>query len=190
MSQILDDYFSNFMTPTIISTVQLLESPLFTVSQSTISENGLEYKRDIINHNGSAVIVAVFSDNTVALVKQYRHAAQKYLLELPAGSLEIGETPEECAAREVVEETGFRANKIEKLTDFFVSPGFLSEKMFVYLATELVEVGQNLDEDEFLEVERKSFPEIYQMILQGEFEDAKTMLSLILAGTKLGFPFQ
>lgn len=190
MSQIPDDYFSDYMTPKIISTVQLLESPLFTVSQSTISENGSEYKRDIINHNGSAVIVAVFSDNTVALVKQYRHAAQKYLLELPAGSLEIGETPEECASREVVEETGFRANKIEKLTEFFVSPGFLSEKMFVFLATELVEVGQNLDEDEFLEVERKSFPEIYQMILQGEFEDAKTMLSLILAGTKLGFTFQ
>lgn len=178
------------MNPKIISTIRLLESSLFTVTRSTIQENGAEYSRDIILHNGSAVIAAVFPDKTVALVRQYRHAAQKFLLELPAGSLEKGETPEDCARREVVEEIGFKAGKIEKLTEFYVSPGFLDEKMFVFLATDLTEVGQNLDDDEFLEVERLSFPEIYQRIGQGEFEDAKTMLSLILAGTKLGFPFK
>jgi ADP-ribose pyrophosphatase len=177
------------MLPKIISNDQLLKSPLFTVSRSTILENGTEYTRDIILHNGSAVIVAVFSDKTVALVRQYRHAAQKFLLELPAGSLEKGETPEECARREVIEETGFAAAKLERLTEFYVSPGFLNEKMFVFLATQLTEVGQNLDDDEFLEVERLSFPDIYQKIKDGEFEDAKTMLSLILAGTRFGFPF-
>lgn len=178
------------MIPKIISTVQILESPLFRVSRATIQENGLEYQRDIILHNGSAVIIAVFPDKTVALVRQYRHAAQKFLLELPAGSLEIGETPEECAHREVIEEIGFKADKVELLTEFYVSPGFLNEKMFVFLASDLTEVGQNLDDDEFLEVERLSFPEIYQKIKDGEFEDAKTMLSLILAGTKLGFIFK
>lgn len=177
------------MIPKIISTVQLLESPLFTVARSTILENGTEYMRDIILHNGSAVIIPVFPDKTVALVRQYRHAAQKFLLELPAGSLEKGETAEECAYREVIEEIGFAAGKIELLTEFYVSPGFLNEKMFVFLATELTEVGQNLDDDEFLQVERLSFPEIYQKISDGEFEDAKTMLSLILAGTRFGFPF-
>jgi ADP-ribose pyrophosphatase len=177
------------MNPEIISSVELLESRLFKVVRSTIKQNDSEYTRDIIKHNGSAVIVAVFADKRVAIVRQYRHAAQKFLLELPAGSLEKGETPEECASREVIEEIGFKASKMEKLTEFYVSPGFLDEKMFVFLATDLVEVGQNLDEDEFLEVERLSFPEIYQMIKNGEFEDAKTMLSLILAGTKLGFPF-
>lgn len=177
------------MNPKIISSVELLKSPLFRVVRSTIEQNETEFERDIITHNGSAVIVAVFEDNTVALVRQYRHAAQKFLLELPAGSLENGETAIECAEREIIEEIGYQSNKIEPLTEFYVSPGFLNEKMFVFLATELIEVGQNLDEDEFLDVERKSFPEIYQMINKGEFEDAKTMLSLILAGTKLGFPF-
>lgn len=177
------------MNPIIVSSFELLKSPLFKVVRTTIQQNEIEFERDIIKHNGSAVIVAVFEDYTVALVRQYRHAAQKFLLELPAGSLEIGETPIDCANREIIEEIGFQANKIEALTEFYVSPGFLNEKMFVFLATELIEVGQNLDEDEFLDVERKSFLEIYEMINKGEFEDAKTMLSLILAGTKLGFPF-
>jgi ADP-ribose pyrophosphatase len=177
------------MMPKIISSVQLLDCQLFRVNRSTIEENETIYDRHIIKHNGSAVIIPVFADKTVALVRQYRHAAQKYLLELPAGSLEVGENPQDGALREIQEEIGFAAGKIELLTEFYVSPGFLDEKMFVFLATDLVEVGQNLDDDEFIEVERKTFPEIYQMIANGEFEDAKTMLGLILAGTKLGFPF-
>lgn len=176
--------------PEIISTEKLLESKLFQVSRSVIRENETIYQRDIIQHSGSAVIVPVFADQTVALVRQYRHAAQKFLLELPAGSLESGETAEVCALREIQEEIGYKAEKIELLTEFYVSPGFLDEKMFVFLATGLTEVGQNLDEDEFLSVEKYSFPNIYEMILRGEFEDAKTMVGLILAGTKLGFPFQ
>jgi ADP-ribose pyrophosphatase len=176
--------------PSIVNEAQILESKLFYVLRSTIAENDLTYTRDVIVHPGSAVIIPVFDDKTVALVRQYRHAARKHLLELPAGSLEADETPEDCAAREIREEIGFRAGQIELLTEFFVSPGFLSEKMYVYLATELVQVGQDLDEDESLEVERFTFPEIYQMIGRGEFEDAKTMLSLILAGSKLGFPFE
>jgi ADP-ribose pyrophosphatase len=175
--------------PSIVNDVQILESKLFNVVRSTISDNDLTYTRDVIVHPGSAVIIPVFADGTVALVKQYRHAARKYLLELPAGSLEADETPEFCAAREIREEIGFRAGKLELLTEFFVSPGFLSEKMYVFLATELVEVGQDLDEDESLVVERFTFTEIYQMIGRGGFEDAKTMLSLILAGAKLGFPY-
>lgn len=177
------------MPPKIVSTTQLLESKPFSVFRTTISENDRNYQRDIVSHNGSAVIIPFFADQTVAFVRQYRHAAQKYLLEIPAGSIESGESPFECAEREIQEEIGYRAEKLELLTEFYVSPGFLSEKMFVFLATDLVEVGQNLDEDEFLSVEKYSFSQIYKMISDGEFEDAKTMLGLILAGTKLGFPF-
>lgn len=177
------------MLPEIISSEQILATKLFNVSRSTVREGEITYQRDLILHSGSAVIVPIFDDKIVALVRQYRHAAGKYLLELPAGSLEKGESPEICAAREVQEEIGYNAGKIELLTEFYVSPGFLNEKMFVFLATELTEVGQNLDDDELLSVERFSFPEIYQMIFQGEFEDAKTMLGLILAGTKFGFNF-
>ncbi len=177
------------MLPELISSEQILTTKLFNVSRSTLREGEITYQRDLILHSGSAVIIPVFDDRTVALVRQYRHAAQKYLLELPAGSLEKGETPENCAAREIQEEIGYRAEKIELLTEFYVSPGFLNEKMFVFLATELTEVGQNLDDDEMLSVERFSFPEIYQMIKKGKFEDAKTMLGLILAGTRFGFNF-
>lgn len=177
------------MLPELISSEQILTTKLFNVSRSTLREGEITYQRDLILHSGSAVIIPVFDDKTVALVRQYRHAAQKYLLELPAGSLEKGETPENCAAREIQEEIGYRAEKIELLTEFYVSPGFLNEKMFVFLATELTEVGQSLDDDEMLSVERFSFPEIYQMIKKGKFEDAKTMLGLILAGIRFGFNF-
>ncbi len=177
------------MMPEIVSSEEILITKLFNVSRSTIREGELTYQRDLILHSGSAVVVPIFADKTVALVRQYRHAAQKYLLELPAGAVEKDETPKDCALRELQEEIGYQAEKIELLTEFYVSPGFLTEKMFVFLATELTEVGQNLDEDERLSVERFSFPQIYKMISGGELEDAKTMLGLILAGTRLGFNF-
>ena len=138
--------------PEVISTESIYKVRIFEVSLDSIREDGTEYKREIISHNGSAVIVPVFADETVALVKQYRHAAGKYLWEIPAGSLEKGEDAKEGAARELEEEIGVAAKKIEKLAEFYVSPGFLSEKMFVFLATELTETAQNLEDDEFIEV--------------------------------------
>lgn len=177
------------MKPEIVQTEKVYTSRIFGVSQATIRENGVVYERDIVEHPGSAVIVPVFADNTVALVRQYRHPAQKYLLELPAGSLEGGENPEAGAIRELEEEIGVRAGKIEKLTEFYVSPGFLTEKMFVFLATELEEVGQKLEADELLSIERLSFPQIFELIKSGGLEDAKTMLGLMLAGARLEFEF-
>lgn len=177
------------MKPETISTEQIYKGKIFDISLDTIREGEITYQREIVSHNGSAVIVPVFPDGTVALVRQYRHAAGKYLLEIPAGSLEKGENPETGAIRELEEEIGAIAGKIEKLTEFYVSPGFLSEKMFIFLATELTETAQNLEDDELLTIERFTFPEIFEMIKRGEFEDAKTIAGLILAGAKLGFQF-
>lgn len=177
------------MKPEIISNERIYKSKIFDVSRAVVREGEVTYERDIIEHNGSAVIVPVFEDGRVALVRQYRHAAEKYLLEIPAGSLEKGEDAQTGAIRELEEEIGVRAAKIEKLTEFYVSPGFLSEKMFVYLATELTEVGQKLEEDELLTIEKLSFTEAFEMIRKGEIEDAKTIVGLILAGNKLGFSF-
>ncbi|MGI9037025.1 MAG: NUDIX hydrolase, partial [Pyrinomonadaceae bacterium] len=109
--------------------------------------------------------------------------------ELPAGSLENGENPETGALRELEEEIGAAAGKIEILTEFYVSPGFLSGKMFVFLATDLSETAQNLEADELLSIEKITFSQAFAMIRRGEFEDAKTIAGLILAGAKLGFPF-
>lgn len=177
------------MKAEIISKKDIYKGKVFDLTETTIREGDLEYKREIIEHGGSAVIVPVFADKTVGFVRQYRHAAGKYLLEIPAGTLDGNEDPKIGALRELEEEIGVRANNIEKLTEFYVSPGFLTEKMFVYLATDLVESRQNLDEDEVLSVERLSFPEIFEKIRIGEIEDAKTMLSLILVGSKFGFTY-
>src|SRR5437868_5244959 len=142
------------MKPEILSNETIYSGKVFDVSVAEIRENDSVYKREIVRHHGSAVIIPVFADGTIALVRQYRHAAREYLLEIPAGTLSEGEAPEIGAARELEEEIGVRAGKIEKLSEFYVSPGFLTEKMNLFLATDLTESVQNLDEDEFLVVER------------------------------------
>lgn len=176
--------------PEIVSTGEIYQGKIFDVSIAEIRDGEIEYKREIVTHQGSVVIVPVFADKTVALVRQYRHAAGEYLLEIPAGTLEKYESAEIGAARELEEEIGVRAKNIEKLTEFYVSPGFLTEKMFVYLATDLRETQQKLEADELLTIERYSFPDLFEKIRNNEIQDAKTMVSVILAGSKLGFSFE
>lgn len=178
------------MKPQIISNKKVYQGKVFDVFLSKIREGKVEYERDIISHHGSAVIVPIFADQTIALVKQYRHAAGKYLFEIPAGSLDENESPETGAHRELEEEIGVVAGKIEKLAEFYVSPGFLAEKMFVFLATDLRETAQNLEDDELIEITKITFPKAFEMIKHGEIEDAKTIIGLILAGTKFGFVYQ
>jgi ADP-ribose pyrophosphatase len=175
-------------TPKILDSKKVFEGKVFTVTKDTVQEGDLVYHRDVVRHPGSAVIIPVFPDETVALVKQYRHPAVKYLLEAPAGTLAEGEAPEVGAARELEEELGYVAGKLEKLSEFFVSPGFCEEKMWVYLATDLAETCQRLDVDELIEVVRIRYSEALEMITAGEIEDAKTIVALLLAIPKLGSP--
>jgi len=177
------------MKPKTLSSKNIYKGRIFDIRIDAIREGEVEYKREIVVHKGSAVIVPVFDDGTVALVRQYRHAAGKYLLEIPAGSLDGDESPETGAARELEEEIGFTAAKLEKIAEFYVSPGFLTEKMFVFLATELTETAQNLETDELIEIERLTFPQAFDLIRSGRIEDAKTIVGLTFAGSKLGFPF-
>jgi len=175
------------MKPEIISTESIYKGKIFDVSLAQIREGEIEYEREIVSHNGSAVIVPVYADKTVALVKQYRHAAGKYLWEIPAGSLEKDENPESGARRELEEEVGATAGKLELLSAFYVSPGFLSEKMSVFLATDLTETAQNLEDDELIELEKFTFEKAFEMIRKNEIEDAKTIVGLMLAGARFGF---
>src|ERR1044072_6299509 len=174
--------------PNVIDSRTAFEGKVFDVSVDTIKEGELVYQREVVRHPGSAFIVPVFADETVALVRQYRHPAVKYLLEIPAGTLNDRERPEVGAARELEEELGFVAGKIEKLSEFFVSPGFCEEKMWVYLATDLTPTKQKLDDDEVIEVVRISFSEALDMISAGEIEDAKTIIGLMLAAPRIGSP--
>jgi ADP-ribose pyrophosphatase len=177
------------MKPEILSTETIYEGKIFDIRLDKIREGEVRYEREIVEHNGSAVIVPVFEDKTIALVRQYRHAAGKYLLEIPAGSLEKGELPEICAHRELEEEVGVKAETLEKLIEFYVSPGFVSEKMHVFLAANLTEIGQKLEADELIEIERYSFEKAFEMIRSGEIQDAKSIIGLITAGAKSGFVF-
>ena len=173
------------MPPTKLSSREIYKGKVFDIRIDEIREGDIEYKREIVVHKGSAVVIPVFEDGTVALVRQYRHAAGKYLLEVCAGTLNEGEDPEIGAIRELEEEIGVRASKIEKISEFYVSPGFLTEKMFVFLATELTEIGQKLEEDELLTIERHSVPALLEMIRTGEIEDAKSMVGIMLAASRL-----
>ena len=168
----------------ILSSNRIYTGRVFDIRVDEIREGDIEYTREIVVHKGSCVIVPVFADGSVALVRQYRHAAGKELLELAAGTLEVGEDPLTGAIRELEEEIGVVAGKIEKLTEFFISPGFVTEKMHVYLATELTEVGQKLEADEVLTIERYSFEQLHEMIRTGEIEDAKTIVGIMMASPK------
>ena len=122
----------------LISSEKLLETSIFTVTQDhAVDPDGFEIKRAIVQHGGSAVMMPVDEKGRVLLVKQYRLPAKAFLWELPAGRVDKGETVLQAAKRELTEETGLKAKKWTKLTSFYVSPGFLAEKMTVFLAEDL-----------------------------------------------------
>src|SRR5437660_3553440 len=173
-------------TPEFIDSKKVFSGRVFDVTVDTVREADRTYVREVVHHPGSAVILPAFEDGTIALVRQYRHPAVKYLLELPAGTLNDKERPEEGAARELEEELGAVAAKLEKLSEFFVSPGFCEEKMWLYLATDLTQTAQRLEDDELIEVVRVPVDRALQMITDGEIEDAKTIIGLMLAGPRLG----
>jgi ADP-ribose pyrophosphatase len=172
--------------PQVLDSKKIFAGRVFEVTTDTVREGNITYVRDVVRHPGSAVIVPVFPDGTVALVRQYRHPAVRYLLEIPAGTLNEGERPEKGAARELEEELGVVADSLIKLTEFFVSPGFCQEKMWIYLATSLTETAQRLDDDEIVEVVRLPFSRALEMISDGEIEDAKTIIGLMLAAPHVG----
>jgi ADP-ribose pyrophosphatase len=172
--------------PQILDSKEIFQGRVFNVTVDTIREGDKTYQREVVHHPGSAVIIPIFDDGTIAFVRQYRHPAVRYLLEAPAGTLNCGEVPDEGAARELEEELGFVAGRLEKLSEFFVSPGFCEEKMWVYLATELTETEQRLEEDEILQVVRIPFSQALTMISTGEIEDAKTIIGMMLAAPHVG----
>ncbi len=172
--------------PEFLVSENVFEGRVFSVTVDTVREGEQTYTREVVHHRGSAVILPAFDDGTIALVRQYRHPAVRYLLELPAGTLNDKERPEEGAARELEEELGLVAGKLEKLSEFFVSPGFCEEKMWLYLATDLTATAQRLEEDEIIEVVRLPLERALQMITDGEVEDAKTIIGLMLAAPRIG----
>lgn len=176
----------NVNEPEVLASEEIFSGRIFDVTVDTVREAGQTYTREVVRHPGGAGIVAAFDDGTIALVRQYRHPTVRYVLELPAGRLNELERPEDCAARELEEEIGVVAGRIEKLTEFFTTPGFCEEKLWLYLATGLTETAQRLEADELLQIVRVPLERALEMIADGEIEDAKTIIGIMLAAPRLG----
>jgi ADP-ribose pyrophosphatase len=140
--------------------------------------SGRVVERDTVDHPGAVAVVAVDGPEIV-MVRQYRHAAGKELLEIPAGTLEPGEEPDACAARELQEETGYKAKMWRRLLSCYTAPGYSSEVIHIYAAESLEAVGSNPEEDESINVERVTFDAALKMIEDNTIEDSKTITGLL-----------
>ncbi len=166
----------------LIRSEPLLQGRAFKIRRDTLkTPDGRETKLEIVEHGGSVVILPIDDQNNLIFVRQYRHAAGGDLLELPAGTRDQDEPYESCAAREIREETGLEAGKLQKLGEFYLAPGYSTELMGVFLATELKENPLQADEDEFLQVEKVPLKKAFEMAERGGMPDAKSLAALLLA---------
>lgn len=180
------------LTPVVEEKAQVLasevvfEGPLFRIERDRLIEpGGKEADRDIIRHNGSVVILALDSaknkrDPWIVIERQYRHAANQFLWELPAGKLDEGEDPLAGAKRELEEETGYQAKKWKPLVEYYASPGFLGESMMVFVAEGLVAGDAHPEDDEQIELRLVKLSEVLKMIAKGAILDGKTLTSVLL----------
>jgi len=164
----------------IVSSKEVYKCDLFSVTEvHATKRKGYEIRRSIVRHAGSAVMMAVDHRKRILLVRQYRLPAGMKMWELPAGRLDPGENPLQAAKRELVEETGCRARKWRKLVTFYASPGYVSEKMTIFLATDLTEGEAQPMEDERIEPRWFSSAEIERMLRSGKIIDGKTMIGYL-----------
>lgn len=165
-----------------VSTKTAYEGRIITVKNDMAELlNGSIVYREVVEHPGGVAIVPVTLEGEVHMVRQFRYPVCSELLEIPAGKLEAGEDPYDCAVRELSEETGCTAGRIVSLGSFYPSPGFSSEVLYIYLATDLAPGDMNLDEDELLAVETIPLETLEARILSGEIRDAKTIIGILKA---------
>lgn len=147
--------------------------------------NGNIVKWDFIGHKGAAAVVPVTDDGKILMVRQYRNALDRYTLEVPAGGLNGAEEPTQIAAgRELEEETGYRTKQLEFLISIYTTVAFCNEKIDIYVARNLIKSHQNLDEDEFINVEAYGIDELIQMIYDGKIQDSKTISAIMTYAQK------
>ena len=163
-----------------LSTEQIYKGTLLDVRRDEVSlPNGKTSAREWIKHPGAACIIPVLPDGKIALIKQYRYPVQAEMIELPAGKLDPGEDPENCARRELEEEIGYIAGKLTFVCNIHPAIGFASEKMWIYLAEDLVKTTENTDHDEFLEIMSIDLTETVKMVWAGKITDVKTIIGIL-----------
>ena len=170
----------------VLKSTEVYRGKVFWVTQDDVIEPGdVTASRDVVRHNGSVVILAVDTatnrdDPGILLIRQYRHAANKFLFELPAGRIEPGEKLIPAAKRELIEETGYRAKRWSKHVTYYASPGFVSEAMNILFAEDLVLGEATPEEDERIEIHMTPLSEVMHLIHEGRIEDGKTMIGVLL----------
>jgi len=173
------------LTEVLIESDKVFDGRLISVRKDTVKlPNGRTSTREVVVHPGAVAIVPMLEDGRVILVKQYRHAVRKILMEIPAGTLHPDETLEECALRELREEIGYSAGRLEKLTSVYLAPGYSTELIHLFLATDLQPAEGETDEDEFLKPVTLTLDEAIAQIADGEIQDAKTVTALLLVWSK------
>jgi ADP-ribose pyrophosphatase len=170
----------------ILKSETIYRGKVFDVRQDEVRlPNGRQASLDVVEHNSSVTLLPVDDEGQIWFVRQYRHPVLAELLELPAGVMEGDESPEACARREVREETGMAAERLQKLGEFYLAPGYCTELMYVFVARDLSPAPLPGDEDEFISVEKIPVEKAYEMAERGEFPDSKTLAALFLARTQL-----
>lgn len=167
----------------VISKKNLYDGAILKLDLETVElPDGRQAKREIVRHQGAVGIVAVTPENKLVLVRQWRAPLGQETLEIPAGKIEPNEGPQKTAIRELNEETRFQADRLELLTEFYTSPGFADEKMYLYHAVNLKQVAKKLaqDDDEFLQLEELSLKQVQEQIANGTICDAKTLMAIMM----------
>lgn len=164
----------------ILSSEMIYQGPVFGLRRDEVIEpTGLRATREVITHPGSVVVLPVLDDGRIVMIRQYRHATRQYLWELVAGRKEPEETPKEGAARELLEETGYRARRLKVFLDVFPTPGFLEERMYMVLAEGLTAGEAQPEDDEKIEVQAYKVKEITEMMKKGRLKDAKSIAGIL-----------
>ena len=167
-------------TGKILASEVIYEGPVFGLRRDEVLEpSGVRARREVITHPGSVVVLPVLPDGRIVMIRQYRHATRQYMWELVAGRKEPEETPEGGAARELLEETGYRAKRFKVFLDVFPTPGFLEERMFILLAEGLTAGKAEPEEDEKIEVKAYETKKLEEMMKTGELKDAKSIAGIL-----------
>ena len=170
------------LTEKTLESKRMFEGKLVNLRVDTVElPDGSTSTREVVEHRGAVAIVPMLDHERVVLVRQYRQPVGGTLLEIPAGTLDKGEDPAECARRELVEETGYFPEKLTEMFYSYLAPGYSTEKLHTFLAEDLKKVGENWDSDEFLEIVTINLQDAVEMIRSGEIVDAKSICGILLA---------